>query len=91
MKSVRIWSYSGSHFPAVGLNTERYSDKNNSEYRHFSRSVGDISRILSQLDKLIIEVFGNRAQQEMAFAYFEILPSNTHIILSSNETIRLFY
>ena len=48
MKSVRIWSYSGLHFPAFGLNTERYSvftpcsvrmrenaDQNNAEYRHF--------------------------------------------------------
>ena len=25
VKSVRIWSYSGPHFPAFGLNTERYS------------------------------------------------------------------
>ena len=25
MKSVRIWSYSGPHFPALGLNTGRYS------------------------------------------------------------------
>ena len=25
VKSVRIWSYSGPHFPALGLNTERYS------------------------------------------------------------------
>ena len=25
MKSVRIWSYSGPRFPALGLNTERYS------------------------------------------------------------------
>ena len=24
MKCVRIWSYSGPHFPAFGLNTERY-------------------------------------------------------------------
>ena len=24
MKSVYIWSYSGLHFPAFGLNTERY-------------------------------------------------------------------
>ena len=24
MKSVCIWSYSGTHFPAFGLNTERY-------------------------------------------------------------------
>ena len=24
MKSVRIWIYSGPHFPAFGLNTERY-------------------------------------------------------------------
>ena len=25
MKSVRIWSFSVTHFPAFGLNTERYS------------------------------------------------------------------
>ena len=25
VKSVRIWGYSGPHFPAFGLNTERYS------------------------------------------------------------------
>ena len=25
VKSVRIWSYSGPHFSAFGLNTERYS------------------------------------------------------------------
>ena len=35
MKSVRIWSYSGPHFPAFGLNT----DQNNYEYGHFLRSV----------------------------------------------------
>ena len=48
VKSVCIRSYSGPHFPAFGLNTERYrvslrmrenADQNNSEYRHFSRSV----------------------------------------------------
>ena len=25
VKSVRIWSFSGPHFPAFGLNMERYS------------------------------------------------------------------
>ena len=25
MKSVRVWSYSGPHFPEFGVNTERYS------------------------------------------------------------------
>ena len=25
LKSVRIWNYSGPHFPAFGLNTERYA------------------------------------------------------------------
>ena len=30
IKSVRIWSYSGTHFPAFGLN--------NFEYGHFSWS-----------------------------------------------------
>ena len=24
VKSVRIWGYSGAHFPTFGLNTERY-------------------------------------------------------------------
>ena len=28
VKSVRIWSYSGPHFPEFGLNTERYSLRN---------------------------------------------------------------
>ena len=35
LKSVRIRSYSGPHFPAFRLIT----DQNNSEYGHFSRSV----------------------------------------------------
>ena len=47
VKSVRIWSFSGPYFPAIGLNTERspYSvrmrentDQKNSEYGLFSRS-----------------------------------------------------
>ena len=53
VKSVHIRSYSGPHFLAFGLNTERYSispysvqmrknaDQNNSKYGHFSRSVWD--------------------------------------------------
>ena len=49
VKSVRIRSYSGLHFPAFGLNTERCgvssvqmrenADQNNSDYGHFLRSV----------------------------------------------------
>ena len=50
MKSVRIPSYSGAHFPAFGLNMEtRYllvfspnaenADQNNAEYGHFLCSV----------------------------------------------------
>ena len=34
VKSFRIWSFSGPHFPAFKLNT----DQKNSIYRHFSRS-----------------------------------------------------
>ena len=34
VKSVRIRSYSGPHFPAFGMNT----DQNNSKYEHFLRS-----------------------------------------------------
>ena len=44
VKSVLIWSYSGPHFPAFGLNTERYVgkyDQCNSKFRHFSRSDDD--------------------------------------------------
>ena len=44
VKCVRIRSYSGPHFSAFGLNTERYSvrmrenaDQNNSEYGHFTQ------------------------------------------------------
>ena len=49
--SILIQSYSGPHFPAFGLNTQRCiylmfsvrmrqnADQNNSEYGHFSRSV----------------------------------------------------
>ena len=36
VKSVRIRSYSGPHFPELGLNTERFRV---SEYEHFLRSV----------------------------------------------------
>ena len=51
VKSVGIWSYSGPHFPAFGLNTgirsispysvrmQKNADRNNSEYGHFLRSV----------------------------------------------------
>ena len=49
-KNVRIWSYSGPHFPAfelnISLSISPYSvrkrentDQNNSEYGHFLRSV----------------------------------------------------
>ena len=48
VKTVRIWSYSGPHFPAFGLDTERFvsvfspnaekEDQNNPEYGHFSGS-----------------------------------------------------
>ena len=47
VKSVCIRSYSGPYFPALGLNTEKYSvrvrentDQNNSKYWHFLRSDG---------------------------------------------------
>ena len=53
VKCVRIRSYSGPHFPAFGLNSERYgvsllysvqmrenADQNNSEYGHFLSSEG---------------------------------------------------
>ena len=46
LKSIRIWSYSGPHFPAFGLRTSPYSvrtrentDQNNSEYGRFSLNV----------------------------------------------------
>ena len=42
VKSVRIWSYAGQHFPAFGLNSVpmwENADQNNSEYEHLSCSV----------------------------------------------------
>ena len=42
VKSVRILSYAGQHFPAFGLNSVRIrenADQNNSEYEHLSCSV----------------------------------------------------
>ena len=70
VKTVRIRSYSGLHFPAFGLNTERYgvshriqsewiwknADLNNSEYRHFSRS--GCNRMESKNVQLYIEGSG---------------------------------
>ena len=56
LKSVCIRSYSGPHFPAFGLNIERYSvspysvrmrknmDQNNFEYKHLLRNVYNILR-----------------------------------------------
>ena len=57
-KSVRSRSYTGPHFPAFGLTTERYSvslrvrlecgenvDKNNSEYGHFWRSQNCVAQL----------------------------------------------
>ena len=38
VKSVGIWSFSGPHFPALGLNT----DQKNPNYGHFSRSFRQI-------------------------------------------------
>ena len=43
VKSVRVWSYSGPHFPAFVLNT----DQNNSEHGHFLRS-GNVTETLSK-------------------------------------------
>ena len=40
VKSVRIRSYCGPHFPAFELKTEQ----NNSKYGHFSRNVSDITQ-----------------------------------------------
>ena len=52
LKSVRIWSYPGLHFPAFGLNTERYGvTPNNSEYRHFSRSDNQTVQKLFKVEK----------------------------------------
>ena len=38
VKRVCIRNFSGPYFPVFGLNM----DRNNSEYRHFSRSVDDL-------------------------------------------------
>ena len=61
MKSVRIRSFSGPHFPAFGdtpylsvlVRMRENTDQKNSEYRHFSRSVSysHASPIWRSLDK----------------------------------------
>ena len=43
MKRLVIWSFSGPYFPTFGLNT----DKENSEYGHFSRSAGQFASHMS--------------------------------------------
>ena len=63
LKSVRIWSYPGAHFPAFELNTERcispYSlgmrenaDQNDSEYGHFLRNDWHTRFILQRLPEI---------------------------------------
>ena len=46
VKSVRIWSYSGPYFPhsdlIYSIRMRENADQNNSEYKHFSRSVSDL-------------------------------------------------
>ena len=64
VKSVRIRSYFGPHFTVFGLNRESpYSvrirenaDQNNSEYRHFSRSVVCLFFLICSLTVLLLKI-----------------------------------
>ena len=63
MKSVRIWSFSGPYFPAIGLNTESLvrmrenTDQKNTDNGHFSHSAFDPFKALSILYHLKTRVF----------------------------------
>ena len=69
VKSDRIRSYSGSHFPTFGLNTKRYGkspysfqmrenvDQNNSKYELFLRSDGYWSKLKNKRYKALYVCF----------------------------------
>ena len=82
MKSVVIRSYSVPHFPAFGLNTERYrispysvrmrenTEQNNSEYGHFLHSE-TFNKI-----PLVISVNNNKTPNNLeAFILFRLMSS----------------
>ena len=80
VKSVRIRSYSGPHFPAFRLNTERYSispysvrmrenrDQNNSEYEHFLRS-GIVVLFQLRLCQMFVIGTSNKLNDESGEGY----------------------
>ena len=65
LKSVRIRTYSGPHFPAFGLNfrispysvrMRKNTDKSNSGYEHFLRTVYNILRHRRFYEKIFIQI-----------------------------------
>ena len=73
VKSVRIRSYSGSYFPAFGLNSVRIlenTDQNNSEYGHFFMHCylkqTDVINRLEVLQKSFFLVPINKASNNVA-------------------------
>ena len=70
----RIWCYAGPYFPAIGLNTGRYSYsfqipkntvQNNSEYRHTCHAVAFITKFYHSISAKI-------SQYILLINYFDV-------------------
>ena len=88
VKSVRVRSYSSLYFPAFGLNAERYfvyTDQNNSEYGHFSRSVWWIWWY-----KVILEAYSEPCQTSKMELFVKIINglNNNEETFSVNDNCR---
>ena len=91
MKSVRIWSFFGLHFPTFGLNTER----------HFSRSdihiCFSVYQVVSGLATIINEQsitfpLDGRNNQLLDFQKFSVRPELTlaKLIQKKHQEVRCF-
>ena len=80
IKSVRIWSHSGPHFPAFGFSPysvqmQEKADQNNSEYEHFLCSIHSfnffryIRQVLSRQNKHRF-VWGNACKKKVHSGIF---------------------
>ena len=77
VKSVRIRSYSGPHFPAFGLNTERYGVS-----LHSQSKCGKMrTRVTLNLDTFYaVIILGNLAIRLSLFTHFDFDPVLSHHI-----------
>ena len=94
VKIVRIRSFSGPHFPAFGLNTERYglsysvwmrenTDQKNSEYGHFSH--------FSRCENVALNAFSHNIFQKGIWKLFLVIRKNKKYTLSKKLFFELIY